>query len=427
MVTAVKDIAATRVVSPTPGIADFQDIQSALNSLTPGVAGRVLLREGYYPLPASLTPLNGPVEFLGCGRESVILDTQGNSFPAFTFNFDQPNAIRNLSIRGNPGVGQPAILYGGPSAVNRIILERLHVGRPFSGPTDFPAFGFFAGAAVKVEMIECDWAMSPGGSGFLFQGAGLLGLKRVNVFGNGRILDSGAGLVVTAEGCNLNGDVNGTGQGSSLSQCEIASGAVIVGFSGKLAACRFGAPATATLGGADGSAIGCDFAGASFPLSVAGQRCSVSACDFPGNGGIQMAGSDCAVGPNSNCRVVETSPLADRNVYTGNQGFFGSIILGPNAIVDDENVKTINGNISLGQFDRTILAVAPIAGMNVILPNAAQWKFKSYTIVNLSGNPVTLMGSGGQNINGSPTQSINTLFQVMKVRSDGTQWFIVGN
>jgi hypothetical protein len=112
--------AATFVVSPTPGVGNFTTIAAALAAL-PAEGGYLLLREGTFPISASIVLPDKPVVIRGCGRGVTVVDMGANAIVAFSIIFAHQYKFENLSALGSALAGQgafeiPASAFG-PSAV----------------------------------------------------------------------------------------------------------------------------------------------------------------------------------------------------------------------------------------------------------------------------------------------------------------------
>ena len=91
--------AATRVVSLTPGDGTDLTIAAAIAAL-PAEGGLIFVKQGTYPLAATLALTDKPIEIVGAGN-GTILDLGALGIPAFTASFAQKYVIRDLQVTGS--------------------------------------------------------------------------------------------------------------------------------------------------------------------------------------------------------------------------------------------------------------------------------------------------------------------------------------
>ncbi len=84
---AVVDKGSTIVVDPTPGLGDATTIADAI-AMLPAGGGKIFLREGTYPISATITMPDAPVVIKGCG-DSTIISLGANVIAAFSI----PNGL----------------------------------------------------------------------------------------------------------------------------------------------------------------------------------------------------------------------------------------------------------------------------------------------------------------------------------------------
>lgn len=89
--------------------------------------------------------------------------------------------------------------------------------------------------------------------------------------------------------------------------------------------------------------------------------------------------------------------------------------------------RTITATSGASSTDYTILCDATSGAINVPLPIASTVPRRIYVIkkIDSSANLVTVVASGGNSIDGSPTFPMSTIWQSTTVQSNGTNWFII--
>jgi hypothetical protein len=90
-------------------------------------------------------------------------------------------------------------------------------------------------------------------------------------------------------------------------------------------------------------------------------------------------------------------------------------------------ISTKTTTYTVTSFDHTILADASGGAFTVNLPAAANLTGWEFVILkkDSSGNSVTVDANGSETINGATTQVLSTQYQKVRIKSDGTEWFIV--
>lgn len=93
------------------------------------------------------------------------------------------------------------------------------------------------------------------------------------------------------------------------------------------------------------------------------------------------------------------------------------------------NAELVNTSVDLTLTDAHLTVVVDAAGGNKIitLPSAALFKGKIYNIkkIDASANTVTIDGAGAQTIDGAATHVLTTQYEVVRIQSDGANWFII--
>ena len=78
--------------------------------------------------------------------------------------------------------------------------------------------------------------------------------------------------------------------------------------------------------------------------------------------------------------------------------------------------------------DQLILADASGGGFTLTLPSAADAVQDQYTIkaTSVAGGNVVVDGSGAETIDGAATKTLGSLYALLVLASDGTNWHIIG-
>lgn len=130
--------------------------------------------------------------------------------------------------------------------------------------------------------------------------------------------------------------------------------------------------------------------------------------------------------------AVTTDKIMDRNVQSSD--IDTSITLIGQTTVDGAmalKVKSINSlsdPYTAGE-EIVILADASLGALTVVLPPAASVANRVYLVkkTDASGNAVTLNPDGTETIDGVLTPTLGAQYQFMKVISNGTTWYVIGN
>jgi len=90
-------------------------------------------------------------------------------------------------------------------------------------------------------------------------------------------------------------------------------------------------------------------------------------------------------------------------------------------------VHTVNSNITLGIDHHIILVDASSGNKTITLPDASTCSGRQYIIkkIDSSSNSVVITPQAGQTIDGQTSISINTQYAIVRVVSDGSNWFII--
>lgn len=159
----------------------------------------------------------------------------------------------------------------------------------------------------------------------------------------------------------------------------------------------------------------------------------ISGCQFEQHDTAGIRASGTSTLSVTGCRFDETVPVRETvatvsGKYAANQGFTGSVLLGPTSMVDGRNTRTVTGNTTLDDDYETVNVDATAGNVTITLPLAAAIPFKKYNIkkVDASANTVTVDGNGVQTIDGALTQVITTQYASITPQSDNVSaWWIV--
>jgi len=93
------------------------------------------------------------------------------------------------------------------------------------------------------------------------------------------------------------------------------------------------------------------------------------------------------------------------------------------------DITSTSADLTLNTTHFTILVDASGATRTITLPAATGCARRIYTIkkIDASGNVVTIDGNASETIDGATTQPLNTQWEYLKIQSNGTSWFIIGN
>ena len=467
--------AATRVVSLTPGDGTDLTIAAAIAAL-PAEGGLIFVKQGTYPLAATLALTDKPIEIVGAG-DGTILDLGALGIAAFTAAFARKYVIRDLQVTGSvANVDRRVVSI---SAAATVSLSRI------TGSNIRTVFEVTGGAAAILESDNCTiLLLNDPASWFVLANASTsIHAENMSVTGASSAGGISGGPVAEIFGSTLSA-VNGidTGDGSVFSGSDFQGSAgetVSLGNLTKVTGCRFVSLFIDVSGNenkftgclfhgslaqtrcmdvtspATGPAIvGCSFFGCTTDqLRIAAIDTIVQGCVFFDNGAlvrgidvlvlgfrtviegnnfqfmteaIQMGSSNCIVTGNVGCRVVETG-AANVNVYGDNTGFDPATIIGPSSRI--ENYQTLNVGVDflLTEFQRTLEVDASGAPRTITLPTALSARWRKYTIkkIDASANTVTIDAAGAETIDGALTVVLTTQYQSVTIQSNGTGWDII--
>lgn len=402
--------AATRIVSLVPGEGTDLTIAAALVALPPE-GGLIFVKEGIYPIAATMALPAKPVTILGAG-DGTILTLGGNAISAFTINFNQKYSFGRFQILGSGIAGQVGFEFaiGGASTeavtLSNVLVENIEKSF-LVAVTDFPL----------VHTTDCFFHVANLPTSFHWDGQGEWRAENTVASFTG---------VVPRGGFNNNPDLawtnsevwipNGGGVNYvQLDRCRILNGTLTVTAAGGI------------IGDSvfDSSAVIAryiDVVAGADDLLITGCSFGVSSAQS-----VRIAATHCIVTANVGLTVLETG-AADFNTYTGNDPFFlTSVVIGTNSIVNNEGVLIVAADTLLTGTSRSVEVNAAAAPRTITLPPAAGAKLIVYTIkkVDASANAVTIDANAAETIDGSLTQVLSTQWQAITIQSDGTSWIVL--
>jgi pectin methylesterase-like acyl-CoA thioesterase len=166
--------AATFVVSPTPGVGDFTTIQDALDAL-PAEGGKILIREGTYPITTEIQIPNKQVFLDGCGTElagndqGTVIDLGANAINAFRQLGSKHIKVANLHVIGADDIVQTFWHADNPDGSNFVDFVNVTVDFMQNGFANPAGFLFVRLSQFYMTNEDNDGDDSPGIS---FNGTG---------------------------------------------------------------------------------------------------------------------------------------------------------------------------------------------------------------------------------------------------------------
>lgn len=397
--------AATRVVSLIAGDGTDLTIAAAIAAL-PAAGGSIYIKQGTYPIVASLVPTNKPITFIGAGAGAVI-DLGANAISAFLINFDQRYSFSNFKILGSGIAGQTAFEFniGGSSGqevtAETVLVDNIEKTFLIAG-TDFPI----------VHTTMCFFRVANIATSRHWDGVGEWhGTDTICYFTGGGAFRGG----ITGNpdlywaNCEVNLANGGSVNFIQVDRCKFSNGALVIAAQGSLVCDSLFDTNVATARfidlsvGADFVAIvGCVFGSAtSETIRIASNSNIVSAC--------------------TGCTVTETG-AANANTFSD---LTAGTIIGSTTSVNDWNTRDIAASPTLDITHRTALVDATAVARTITLPTAASARYRVYTIkkIDASVNTVTVDGSGAETIDGALTVVLTLQWERITIQSNGTAWF----
>ena len=431
--------AATRIVSPIADEGTDTTIAAALAAL-PAEGGLIFIKQGVYPISATITLPDKPVKIVGCGKGITIIDIGSNVIAAFTAGFSQQIHFEGFSITGSGAVGQQGFLYTFAGTTDKnLTLRDVETGLALASGAIETAIAKTSGGYKNFHVENCQFLMTSTATGKLLDngGSGNFVFSGIRTGGNAAI---SGGPTVYMTDCTLTTEnlaAFAVGAQSTFNDCDFlgtAAGAVgtssfSTGSTGKFVNCRF--TDTVTLSASGWSFIGCLLTTTttrSLDLTSGATDTRVAGCSFTGfsSEAIRIASTGCVITGNRNCKVLETG-AANSNRYSNNSVFDGSTIIGEKSFVDGENVQTIAATITLDGTYSTIRVDASGAARTMDLPAAALYRYKKYTVkkIEASANAVIVDPFGAELIDDVSTFNLTVKDQSVTFISNGTGWDIV--
>ena len=467
--------AATRVVSLIAGDGTDLTIASAIAAL-PAEGGLIFVKQGTYPIAATLALTDKPIEIVGCG-DGTILDLAGSGIPAFTAAFARKYVIRDLRVIGSvANVNRRVVSISAAASVDLIRVTGINIR------TVFEVTG---GAAAVLEAEDCTISLLSGAASWFVLANGSTSIHADNVSVTGASNAGGISGAPIAElfGCTLtaaNGIVTGDESVFSGSSFTGTAGETVsLGDLTRVTACRF-VSLFIDVSGNENKFTGCLFHGSlaqtrcmdvTSPITgPAIEGCSffgcttdqlrigaidtiVQSCVFFDNGtlvraidvlassfrtiiegnnfqfmdeAIQMGSANCIVTGNVGCKVVEVG-AANVNVYADNTGFNPATIIGASSRIENYQTLTVGVDFLLTEFQRTLEVDASGAPRTITLPTALSARWRKYTIkkIDASANTVTIDADGAETIDGALTQVLSSQWEAITIQSNGVSWIIL--
>lgn len=408
--------AATRIVSLIPGDGTDLTIAAAIAAL-PAAGGLIFVKQGTYPISASLFLTDKPIDIVGAGG-STILDMGASAISLFTKSFRHRYKIANLTVVGTGIAGQAFFEDTIGDGVFSVDVEGVTIDQVQTGfisgagalslrlvrvsytPSLSAAAQFFTGI-VGSNLIEATLTVVVGGTvnGFVEIVATVCHFDFTQA--SGPVVNFVSGMTVAA--CSISGEFSVSGgRPTQISGCSFSYGV-------------FGIPPNRYL----------DLAVAGgFPAVISGNNFTLPA-NFEE---ILNAGDLVFIQGNTGLAdlpIVTETGAANNNRYQDIS--LSSTILGNATILNGENSRTIAANVTLNETHRTVLIDASAAPRTVALPPAAAARDRVYTIKkrDSSANLVTIDPAGGETVDGFALQLLTTQYQALRIQSDGIEWWII--
>lgn len=277
-------VAATFVVSPTPNVGDYTDIQSALDAL-PVTGGLIFVREGAYTAPAvgGYVMPNKDVEIICAGR-GVTTITRVGAGSLFSFGFDRSYRFAGFTVLGDHGVtDQRAFVRTGAASAKRVKIENVNIGSTLVSADGVMVVLDSGGFQTNWDVSDCDFHLpefpvSPS----MIIGTALDNILLTNLRTAGRTSILGS-PILTATGFVMTALIVGglptftIGGGSKFVSCVFLQSFPTSTFG---TFCLFAnsiiCPAGSFTVGADSSFVGCELGS----VFAAGSRVRISGCSY---------------------------------------------------------------------------------------------------------------------------------------------------
>jgi hypothetical protein len=400
--------AAERIVSLVPEDGTDLTIAAAIAAL-PAAGGTIFIKQGTYPIAASLVPTNKPITFIGAGAGAVI-DLGANAISAFLINFDQRYSFSNFKILGSGIAGQTAFEFNiGSSSGQEVTAETVlvdNIEKTFLiAGTDFPL----------VHTTMCFFKVANLATSRHWDGVGEWhGTDTICTFTG---FTHRGGITGGPDLYWVNCEINLTGDGAvnfvQMDRCKFQNGTLVIAAQGSLV-CNSLFDSTVALArfidlpvGADSVVIiGCEFGSiTSEHIRIATTLNIVAGC--PG------------------CIVTEIGAANDNDF----SNLAAGTIIGTTTNVTDWNTRDIAASVTLDIRHRTALVDATAAARVITLPTAASSRYRVYTIKKIDASvfTVTIDPAGAETIDGAATVILLNQNDVITIQSDGTTWKVLSS
>jgi len=350
--------ASTFVVGPDH--ADYPLTEAGLLAAVAAVAalaadgGEIYIREGTITLTAAVVLPDKNIKLVGAGQLSTLITLGANVITGFSTAFAKKVSFDGISILGGNIAGQIGI---SSSSTGTIELRNCAVGGPVAGTRIEIAFSSSSVPTFDLDNVDIGLrqvaaARTVSGSS-IFRGRNVrqtgfggftsvdINLEQSSITVNNQLIASSCVLIdCFIIGAGPSDLLDVSGEAPRIIGCYLQT--VHLVFSG-------------VIGNAEGCVIGCTFAsvapaGVFIDLDAASTGIVISGniFDTAGLASVRIANTSNVVSGNAHCTVTETG-AANSNRYTGNTGFSGSVIIGPDSIVegwrrkDATAVATVDG------------------------------------------------------------------------------------
>jgi len=430
---------AATVIVDAAGRGDATTIAAGI-ALLPAAGGLIFIREGTYAISATITLPEKDIRFVGAGRDAVVVDMGANVISAFSWGIMATIPywhFSDLTIIGGNVAGQKAFEVLSSATQTYISLERVNIGRIAGAQIEKIFYGSGDRVIGTVDVDDVELVTRDHADAAIFEAAGstIRGRRLYHKYGYGGWgVGVGTGVMGPGDGWHIEAQNN----------ILPASGIYLVNSYIKLTGCYLNNPSTESyltackfeLSGAayvalNGNAVHVTegyFDGAvTKPLRV-GSDATVVGCRFENwvSYALEVQGVNACIANNVNCKVEEVGG-ANANVYVGNDGFAGSLLIGATSIAEGRGVRTIAGTTTIDESYRVVLANAAGGAMDVDLPTAASMKHRGFTIkkIDASANAVTIDPDGVETIDGVAGLALSAQYDSAIIISDGTSWKVL--
>ena len=415
--------AATIIVDQS-GNGDALTIAAGL-ALLPAGGGMLYVREGIYPISATLAMPDADVAIVGTGSGSVVINLGANAIAAFTMSSatDRSYLFKDFRVDGTNIAGQSVWRHTGANAGTKPLrVENVNVANILSsGLAVEKIFERTAGAWV-VEATNCDFHVGGLAGSAVVDGIGTVNMIGCRTFGTGRFLGNPVVKLADCDLANLATERYAFGNGSVVKGCTFSGGGIVeVPQQSRFAGCRFSAGqlevqasvTRATITGNIFEAVQArhiDMLTGAAGVTVTGNTFSGQTSEA-----IRMDATDCHVHGNGNCSVTETGASA-RNRFSQIDAA-NSTLIGDDSEVWATAATVVvdqDGNADAVTIAEGLLRLQDIGGGTLFLregtytitsqlsiPNTSdgiviRGAGREATIIDIGANVITLFFASGQ-------------------------------